>query len=92
MEESTLQSQENSLKEPQKTLLKLPSKNNVIPEWNNVVGDENVLAYYQISDIIPRILQTDSQMEGNYPLCKINSENVFLNPPLQHPATQLNLL
>ena len=67
MEESTLQSQENSPKEPQKTLLKLPSKNNEILEWNNAVGEENVLACCQIFDIIPRTLQTDPPIEGNLP-------------------------
>ena len=59
MEEYIIQSQENSQKEPQKTLLQMPSRNNAIPEWNNDVGDENALGCFQLFDISPRTLQTD---------------------------------
>ena len=52
MEESILQSQENSPKEPQESLPKLPCRNNAIPEWNNAGSDGNVLAYCQRSDIL----------------------------------------
>ena len=67
MEESTLQSQENSPKEPHKTLLRMPSRNNAILEWNNPVGDENVLDFCQCSDISPITLQTYLPQEGNLP-------------------------
>ena len=67
MEGSTLQSQENSQKEPQETLLKLPSKNNTIPDWNNTVGDGDMLACCQGSEISPRTLQNDLPIEGILP-------------------------
>ena len=67
MEGSTLQSWENSQKEPQETLLKLATRNNAIPDWNNVVGDDNVLDFFQISDIISRTLQNYLPQEGILP-------------------------
>ena len=67
MEESTLQSQENSPKEPQEILLKLPSKNNAILDCNNAVGDGNMLAYCQISEMSSRTLQNDLLQEGKLP-------------------------
>ena len=99
MEESTLPSQENSPKEQQKTPLKLTSRNNAIPEWNNVVSDVNVLAYYQRSNISQRMLQTDSPMDGNLPPVKNQSRKWISQPslatpcnPAQPPAeTALNL-
>ena len=84
MEESTLQSPENSLKEPQKTLLKLPCRNNAIPEWNN---DGNVLAYCKISEISPITLQNYPPMEGNFPPVQ-NQLRKWVSQP--SPATPCN--
>ena len=67
MEEYIFQSQENSSKEPQESLLELPYRNNAIPEWNNTGSYGNVLACCRISDISPEILQTDPPMERNLP-------------------------
>ena len=89
MEESTLQSLENSPKEPHKTLLKLPCRNNAIPEWNNAVIDRNVLAYNQISDIIPRSLQNDSSMEGNFPPVQ-NQLRKWVSQPSPYNTLQLS--
>ena len=87
MEETTLQSRENSLKEPQETLLKLPCTNNTITGCNKVVGDGNVLAYNQRSDISPRMLQTDSPIEGNSPPVQ-NQLRKWVSQP--SPATSCN--
>ena len=75
------------MKEPQKILLKLPSRNNTIPEWNNDIGDGNFLAYHQRSYISPRTLQTDPPIEGNLPTMQNQLKKWVSQPSIATPCS-----